>query len=836
MTVNSLERVCFCAAHRAVDVPTSTVPKGGFDPWSIRADFPILRRTVNRGLPLVYLDSAATSQKPQTVLDAEADYYQLHNANVHRSYHQLAREATGLLERSRARIASFIGADPDEIVLTKNGSEALNLVAYALMNAPHSIRELRSLALGPGDSVVVTEMEHHSNLMPWQQLCRHTGAALRWLTITPDGRLDLEGAGGLIDESTRVVAFTHQSNVYGTINPVATLVKRAKEVGAVTVLDACQSVPHFPVDVGELGVDFLAFSGHKMCGPTGIGVLWGRPELLRALPPFLTGGEMNGTVTMAHSTFAEPPHRFEAGTPVIAQAVGLAAACGYLDGLGRDAIAAHGGRLTARALDALAAIPGVRIVGPGDTADRGPVISFALSGRFPEEIGEHLDARGIAIRVGHLCARPACVRFGLPATTRASFYVYTTDDDIDAFADALAELAGPRAHPVPTLPGAADRQPLTPQEPAMTTETTNAPAQTTTTDAGEAAAFLDRVFADAATAVGGLSVSLGDRLGLYRAMAGAGSLTAAELARRTGTQELYVREWLHTQVGAGYLHTASDGGTDHAYELPDAHALVLAAPDAPTAGTGIFTALQALYQVEDQLAACFRTGGGVDWSAYPPRMFRSIARFFHPAYRANIVQKWIPALDGMAERLTTGATVADIGCGVGYSTLLMAGAYPRSVFHGYDYHQESIDRAQVIAEERELDGHTHFHRVPAADLASHPEGEFDLVTFFNCLHDMGDPLAALKGARRIIKPDGTLMLVEPNAEADPTTNTHSLGRLFMALSTALCLPAAAAQQGPLALGNHAGEAALRGLAQEAGFTRWQRVTETPRSAVYALRP
>ncbi|MGV9315889.1 SufS family cysteine desulfurase [Streptomyces sp. NPDC003691] len=794
------------------------------DTGAVRADFPVLRRTVGDGLPLVYLDSAATSQKPQAVLDAELDYYRLHNANVHRSYHQLAREATELLEAGRARIAAFIGAGPDEIVTTKNASEALNLVAYGLMNAGHSPRELRSLAVGPGDNVVITEMEHHSNLMPWQQLCRHTGAELRWLTITPDGRLDLGELEKTVDASTRVVAFTHQSNVYGTVNPVDVITARARAVGALTVLDACQSVPHLPVDVRTLGVDFLAFSGHKMYGPTGIGVLWGRPELLAALPPFLTGGEMNDTVTMAHSTYADPPHRFEAGTPVIAQTVGLAAACTYLDGLGRDRVAAHAAALTARALDALASIGGARIVGPADTADRGPAISFALRDLAPEEIGEHLDAKGIAIRVGHLCARPACVRFGLPATTRASFAVHTTEAEVDAFADALAELVEPRVHAVPAAVPVRSAAP--------------APAVPAAGPDPETAAFMDTVFADAAAAANGLAVSLGDRLGLYRAMAGAGPLTPAALAARTGTQELYVREWLHTQVGAGYVRvapgTGNGSGDSYAYELPAAHARVLAEPDAPTAAVGIYGSLQSLYAVEDKLAQCFRTGGGVDWGEYPPQMFRAVARFFRPAYRANIVQKWIPAVEGAHERLTAGATVADIGCGVGYSTLLMAGAYPRSVFHGYDYHRESIDRARIIAEERELDDRTHFHTVAAADLdATYPQA--DLVTLFNCLHDMGDPLATLRAARRILKPDGVLMLVEPNAGADPTGNTHPIGRLFMALSTTLCLPAAAAQNGPLALGNHAGEPALRRLAREAGFEDWSRVAETPRSAVYALR-
>ncbi|MCW5251458.1 SufS family cysteine desulfurase [Streptomyces sp. SHP 1-2] len=829
---------CLCTAHTAL-APAGPAPHGaGFDPQAVRADFPILGRTVNGGRPLVYLDSAATSQKPRLVLDAERDFYTLHNANVHRSHHQLAREATWLLEAARARIAAFVGARAEEIVLAKNASEALNLVAYALGNANRSERDPRSLALGPGDRVVITEMEHHSNLMPWQQLCRRTGAELAWLTITPEGRLDLSQLDEVVNERTKVFAFTHQSNVYGTVNPVDVLVKRAREVGALTVLDACQSVPHFPVDVGALGVDFLAFSGHKMCGPTGIGVLWGRGDLLRALPPFLTGGEMNDAVSMEGSTYAAPPQRFEAGTPVIAQAVGLGAACAYLDRVGMRQIARHGERLTAHALDALGSVKGLRIVGPGDAADRGPVFSFALPDRFPEDIGEFLDARGIAIRVGHLCARPACVRFGLPATTRASFYAYTTTDEVDTFVRALAELAEPALYAVPEPggPAAGKEEETASRElprPAVPAAAGAAPAAGAVSGAAE---FLDRVLGDAATAATGLAVSLGDRLGLYRALAGSGPMTAALLAARTGTHEVYVQEWLHTQVGSGYvLQTRDSAGGRPAYLLPDPHAEVLADSEAPTSGVGIFASLRTLYHVEDRLADCFRTGGGVDWGEYPPQMFRAIARFFRPAYRANIVDKWLPALDGMTRRLESGARVADIGCGVGYSTLLMARAFPRSVFHGYDYHQPSVDHARVIAEDRGLDDRASFRTLAAAGLDAADVGRYDLVTFFNCLHDMGDPLGALEGARRILEPDGAVMLVEPNAEADPARNTHPTGRLFMSLSTALCLPAAVAQRGPLALGNHAGEEALRSLAETAGFTGWRRAAETPRSAVYEIR-
>ncbi|MER5491642.1 SufS family cysteine desulfurase [Streptomyces sp. NPDC002490] len=827
-----LPRSCTCAAHRAVTEPAAPGrPSAPLDAAVIRKDFPVLQRTVHDGLPLVYLDSAATAQKPTAVLEAEADYYRLHNANAHRSHHALADEATELLERARARIAAFIGAAPESVVTTKNASEALNLVAYAMMNASHAPRELRSLALGPGDNVVITEMEHHSNLMPWQQVCRHTGAELRWLTITPDGRLDLDGLERTVDERTRVFAFTHQSNVYGTVNPVDVLVARARAVGALTVLDACQSVPHMPVDVQELGVDFLAFSGHKMCGPTGIGVLWARPELLAAMPPFLTGGEMNDSVSMTGAEYADPPQRFEAGTPVIAQMVGLAAACTYLDGLGRDAIAEHGRRLTARALDALHALDGVRIVGPPDTLDRGPAISFAVRDLYPDEVGAHLDRRGIAIRVGHLCAKPACVRFGLPATARASFHLYTTEEEVDTFTDALAELASSKAGVPPAARPASERAPA-----AAATASAHATAVGAPPDRGlaeAAAAFSDTVLADAATAATALSVSLGDRLGLYRAMAGAGPLSPAELAARTSTQEQYVREWLHTQAGSGYVRTTHDAAGPPRYALPDAHALVLAEADAPQAAVGIFGALGSLFAVEDRLADCFRRGGGVDWSEYPPRMFKAVARFFRPAYRANIVQKWIPAVDGLAERLARGATVADVGCGVGYSTLLMADAYPRSTFHGYDYHHASVERARIIAEERGLDDRAHFHVLAAAELDSGLPAA-DLVTLFNCLHDMGDPLAALRGVRRLLAPGGAVMLVEPNAGEDPQSNAHPVGRLFMALSTALCLPAAAAQNGPLALGNHAGEERLRDLARQAGFTGWRRVAQTPRSAVYAL--
>ncbi|KRV46631.1 cysteine desulfurase [Wenjunlia vitaminophila] len=415
--------------------------EAGYDIGAVRKDFPALSRTVRDGRPLVYLDSAATAHKPWAVLDAERDFYAFHNSNVHRGVHALAEEATELYEQARARVAGFVGAvDTAEIVFTKNASEALNLVAYALGNA-NQLGCGDRFRIGPGDEVVITEMEHHSNLIPWQVLCQRTGATLRWLTITPEGRLDLDDLDRVITERTRVVAFTHQSNIYGTVNPVELLTARARRVGALTVLDACQSVPHMPVDVERLGVDFMAFSGHKMCGPTGIGVLWGRYDLLAALPPFLTGGEMNEVVTMASSTYAQPPYRFEAGTPVIAQAIGLGAAVGYLETLGMEAVADHGRDLTAYALEALAEVDHLRVLGPTSPRDRGGAISFALGDADTEDIGRGLDALGIAVRVGHLCARPACVRFKLPATTRASFHLYTTRDEIDAFVHGLREVS-----------------------------------------------------------------------------------------------------------------------------------------------------------------------------------------------------------------------------------------------------------------------------------------------------------------------------------------------------------------------------------------------------------
>ncbi|BDZ58145.1 aminotransferase class V-fold PLP-dependent enzyme [Barrientosiimonas endolithica] len=411
---------------------------------AVRADVPTLARTVRDGRPLVYLDSGATSLKPTPVLDAEREFYEQHNSAVHRGAHQLAEEATDAFEQARERIARFVGAQPGEIVFTKNATEALNLVAYAFSNAaaPGAMDGVdpavaQRFSLGPGDEIVVTEMEHHANLVPWQELARRTGATFRWIGVTDDGRLDLSDLEEVVTERTKVLAFSHVSNVVATVNPVEQLVARAREVGALVVLDACQSVPHLPVDVTELGVDFAAFSGHKMLGPLGIGVLWGRPELLAAMPPFITGGSMIRTVRMEGTTYDAPPQRFEAGTPVVAQAVGLAAACDYLSELGMDRVAAHDQVLMAYLLDGLAQRPWVRVLGPADAESRAGAVAFEVDGVHPHDVGQVLDDAGVAVRTGHHCAWPLHRRLGVNASTRASFGPYTTTDDLDAFLTAL---------------------------------------------------------------------------------------------------------------------------------------------------------------------------------------------------------------------------------------------------------------------------------------------------------------------------------------------------------------------------------------------------------------
>ncbi|WP_300019612.1 cysteine desulfurase [Pseudonocardia sp.] len=399
------------------------------DVQKIRGDFPILARTVRGGRPLVYLDSGATAQRPRQVLDAERSFLEQHNAAVHRGAHQLAEEATDAYESARARIAAFVGADPGEVVFTKNATEGINLVAYSINNAD-GFPGAERFEIGPGDEIVVTELEHHANLVPWQELCRRTGATLRWYAVTEDGRIDLDSI--TLSDRTKIVSFAHQSNVLGTVLPVAELVRRAREVGALVLLDACQSVPHMPVNLTELGVDFAVFSGHKMLGPSGVGVLYGRAELLAAMPPFLTGGSMIEMVRMEGSTYAPPPQRFEAGVPMTSQAVGLAAAVDYLNEIGMDAVHAHERELTALALDGLSAIPGVRIVGPATTEDRGGAVAFVVDGVHAHDVGQVLDDRGVAIRVGHHCAWPLHRRFGVAATARASFHVYNTPDEVTA--------------------------------------------------------------------------------------------------------------------------------------------------------------------------------------------------------------------------------------------------------------------------------------------------------------------------------------------------------------------------------------------------------------------
>ncbi len=406
---------------------------------AVRADFPLLGRTVRSGRPLVYLDTAATSQKPECVIDAEQDFYVSRNAAVHRGAHALAEEATQAYEDARAAVANFVGADTDEIVWTKNATEGLNLVAYALSNASagRGGEAASRFAIGPGDEIVVTEAEHHANLVPWQELCARTGATLRWIGVDAQGRLDLNTLD-VIGSATKVVAFTHASNVTGAISPVAQIIAAAKEVGALTVLDACQSAAHLPLNLHELGVDFAVFSGHKMLGPTGIGVLYGRHELLRDLPPVATGGSMVEVVTMTETTFAPPPQKFEAGTQMVAQTVGLASAVGYLSELGMDALASHEHELTQHLLEGMSKIEGVRVLGPTDAADRLAVVSFAVDGVHPHDVGQVLDDAGIAVRVGHHCAQPLHRALGVQSSARVSAGVYTTTAEIDEF---LAQLA-----------------------------------------------------------------------------------------------------------------------------------------------------------------------------------------------------------------------------------------------------------------------------------------------------------------------------------------------------------------------------------------------------------
>ncbi len=403
---------------------TSTVGVGvGVDVQRIRADFPILQKVMRGGHQLAYLDSGATSQKPVQVLDAERQFVTTSYGAVHRGAHQLMEESTDAFEQGRADIAAFVGAAPDEIEFTKNATEALNLVSYVLGDSRSRY------AVGPGDVIVTTELEHHANLIPWQELARRTGATLRWYSVTDDGQIDLDSVH--LDERVKVMTFTQHSNVTGTGTPVPEMVSRAKAVGALTVMDACQSVPNQPVDFRSLGVDFAAFSGHKMLGPTGIGALYGRRELLAELPPFLTGGSMIETVTMESATYCAPPQRFEAGTQMITQVVGLAAAARYLSAIGMSNVEAHEHSLVAATLAGLAEIPQVRIIGPADPAVRRSPVSFVVDGVHAHDVGQVLDDDGVAVRVGHHCAAPLHRRFGLAATARASFAVYNTLDEVD---------------------------------------------------------------------------------------------------------------------------------------------------------------------------------------------------------------------------------------------------------------------------------------------------------------------------------------------------------------------------------------------------------------------
>ena len=398
----------------------------------IRKDFPILSRQLANGQPLVYLDSANTSQKPQVVIDTMVDHLERHNANVARAMHQLGAEASEAFEAARDKVAAFIKAPSrDEVIFTKNASEALNLVANTLAWARGP------LEIGEGDEVVITEMEHHSNIVPWQLLTERKGATLRWFGLTDDGHLDLSDLDSLITERTKVVSLTWVSNMLGTINPVAEIARRAHEVGALVVLDASQAAPQLPVDVTASGADFVAFTGHKVVGPTGIGVLWGRRELLEQLPPFLGGGEMIETVTMARSTYAGIPHKFEAGTPPIVEAVGLGAAVDYLTHIGMENVHAHEQAITAYALEALATVPGLSVLGPLKAEERGGAISFEIDGVHPHDVAQVLDSRGVAVRAGHHCAKPAHKRYGVQSSTRMSSYLYTTPAEIDSLIEGL---------------------------------------------------------------------------------------------------------------------------------------------------------------------------------------------------------------------------------------------------------------------------------------------------------------------------------------------------------------------------------------------------------------
>lgn len=422
--------------------PASTPAVASADPIdaaALRADFPILAEQVN-GHPLVYLDSAATSQRPRAVLDAERDFLEHANAAVHRGAHTLAAEATELFEDARATVAGFVGAPAERLVWTSGATMGLNLVAYSIGNASvgRGAPASAALALRPGDEIVTTAIEHHANLIPWQELAARTGAVLRFIPANDDGTLDLDAAARIIGERTRIVAFTHVSNVLGIVNPVAELIALARQVGALTVMDACQSAPHLPLDLPSLGVDLAVFSGHKMLGPYGVGGLYGRAEVLEAMPPFLTGGSMITTVTLDGAEYLPPPQRFEAGTQPIGPAIGLAAAVRYLDGIGLDRIHSHEGMLAERMRDGLVEIPGIRLLGDARGVERVGLWSFDVEGVHAHDAGQFLDARGVAVRVGHHCAAPLHTRYGVTASVRASAALYNTTADVDTFLDAVS--------------------------------------------------------------------------------------------------------------------------------------------------------------------------------------------------------------------------------------------------------------------------------------------------------------------------------------------------------------------------------------------------------------
>ena len=412
----------------------------GLDVASIRADFPILSRVVRNGNHLVYLDNGATSQKPRAVVDAEREFYFHHNAAVHRGAHLLAEEATDAFEGARTKVANFLGGKPEETIFTKSATESLNIVAYGFLNSSVGKADTQSpFFVDASKNIVVSELEHHANLLPWQQLAQRTGAQLRYFSVNTSGRLDLTDIDSIIDENTAVVAITHQSNVTGAITDISTISKRVRSVGSLLVLDACQSVPHMQVNVSDLDIDFLAFSGHKALGPTGVGVLWGRFDLLSQMPPMLTGGSMIESATISNATFAQPPKRFEAGVPNMAQAVGLGAAIDYLTNLGLGAIKEHERTLTLRAITGLSEISGLQIIGPETLENRGGVISFTVDGIHPHDLGQVLDDKGIAVRTGHHCAWPLMQALKINATTRASFYLYNTADEVDQLISAVID-------------------------------------------------------------------------------------------------------------------------------------------------------------------------------------------------------------------------------------------------------------------------------------------------------------------------------------------------------------------------------------------------------------